>query len=212
MLLAALGATVIGFILLIVALITANLWLAIACVVVSVIGVVLLLGDVLTYRRGERDKADKASGEASGKRRGTASDGGWSPGDRAADDTDDAEGPVVATAPAASASDDSEAAEPVDDAAREAGTVGHEEFGRHDGPDDDARPTAQFAVGPLSGPTGWEHESPADTDDESTRGLFAPGKYDPDMTDQIPQIRIDQAWGTEWTPPQQPESDDPDKK
>ena len=56
MLLAALGATVIGFILLIVALVTSNLWLAIACVVVSVIGVGLLLGDVLTYRRGDRDK------------------------------------------------------------------------------------------------------------------------------------------------------------
>ena len=61
MLLAALGATIIGFILLIVALVTANLWLAIACVVVSVVGVGLLLGDVLTYRRAERDKADPAA-------------------------------------------------------------------------------------------------------------------------------------------------------
>ena len=210
MLLAALGATVIGFILLIVALITANLWLAIACVVVSVIGVVLLLGDVLTYRRGERDKSE---GKSRGTSRKEGTDGAWSPGDRVADDAEGS-APEKASAAAASASDesDSEAAEPADDATREAGTVGHEEFGRHDGPDDDARPTAQFAVGPLSGPTGWEHESPADTDDESTRGLFAPGKYDPDMTDQIPQIRIDQAWGTEWAPPKDPESEHPDKK
>lgn len=201
MLLAALGATVIGFILLIVALVTSNLWLAIACVVVSVIGVGLLLGDVLTYRRGDRDKADRASAQ-------------WSPGDRD-DDADDEDGapsnsPARAAA-ATSSEDDTEAETPaaVDDATREAGTVGHEEFGHHD---DDANPTTQFAMGPLGGPTGWEHESPADTDDDATRGLFAPGKYDPDMTDQIPQIRIDQAWGTEWTPPQEPESEDPGKK
>jgi hypothetical protein len=201
MLLAALGATIIGFILLIVALVTANLWLAIACVVVSVIGVGLLLGDVLTYRRGERDKADRAAP--------------WSPGDR--DDDEDADDedaapssrPVRAAAPSTSDDDEEAAPAPVDDATREAGTVGHEEFGHHD---DDANPTTQFAMGPLGGPTGWEHESPADTDDEATRGLFAPGKYDPDMTDQIPQIRIDQAWGTEWTPPQEPESEDPGKK
>ena len=209
MLLAALGATVIGFILLIVALVTSNLWLAIACVVVSVIGVGLLLGDVLTYRRGDRDKADGATAK-------------WSPGDRDDDDADDEDAaPSGRTARAAAASADEPAAasadEPeadtgaVDDATREAGTVGREEFGHHD---DDANPTTQFAMGPLGGPTGWEHESPADTDDDATRGLFAPGKYDPDMTDQIPQIRIDQAWGTEWTPPREPEaeSEDPGKK
>ncbi|TWS25840.1 hypothetical protein FK268_00785 [Tsukamurella sputi] len=203
MLLAALGATVIGFILLIVALVTANLWLAIACVVVSVVGVGLLLGDVLTYRRGERDKADGDRAAA------------WSPGDRSDDESDEDDAPAAKTAAAtASEGEPAEAASesPDDDAAREAGTVGHEEFGRHDSPDDDARPTTQFAMGPLGGPTGWEHESPADTDDEATRGLFAPGKYDPDMTDQIPQIRIDQAWGAEWTPPKPPESDDPDQK
>ncbi|KXP10650.1 hypothetical protein AXK57_10015 [Tsukamurella pulmonis] len=194
MLLAALGATIIGFILLIVALVTANLWLAIACVVVSVVGVGLLLGDVLTYRRGDRDKADAERGRA------------WSPGDRSDDDRDEGDAATAAAAPAAQPESDPEE---LDDAAREAGTVGHEEFGRHDAPaeDDDARPTTQFVLGPLGGPTGWEHESPADTDDEATRGLFAPGKYDPDMTDQIPQIRIDQAWGSEWTPPQEPESE-----
>ncbi|MBS4100086.1 hypothetical protein [Tsukamurella paurometabola] len=199
MLLAALGATIIGFILLIVALVTANLWLAIACVVVSVVGVGLLLGDVLTYRRAERDKADPAAS--------------WSPGDRDADEDDDP-APSDRPAPAAETDEGADAepedgSDPVDDATREASTVGHEEFGHHD---DDANPTTQFAVGPLGGPTGWEHESPADTDDEATRGLFAPGKYDPDMTDQIPQIRIDQAWGTEWTPPQEPDEEHPDKK
>ena len=191
MLLAALGATVIGFILLIVALVTANLWLAIACVVVSVVGVGLLLGDVLTYRRADRDAGERAPAP-------------WSPGE------DDAE-----EAAPAQAAEDPEPARAGDagddDAAREAGTVGHEEFGRHDD-EDDARPTSQIAMGPLGGPTGWEHESAADTDDEATRGLFAPGTYDPDMTDQIPQIRIDQAWGTEWTPAQDPESEHPDKK
>lgn len=215
MLLAALGATIIGFILLIVALVTANLWLAIACVVVSVVGVGLLLGDVLTYRRGDRDKTD--------------GDRAWSPGDRSDEDRDEDDAApaaktstsktagagtaaTAASAAAVSGAAGDEDAEPVDDAAREAGTVGHEEFGHHGAQDDDARPTTQFAMGPLGGPTGWEHESPADTDDETTRGLFAPGKYDPDMTDQIPQIRIDQAWGTEWKPPQEPESGDPDKK
>ena len=197
MLLAALGATVIGFILLIVALVTSNLWLAIACVVVSVIGVGLLLGDVLTYRRGDRDKADRASAP-------------WTPGDREDDEDEDASDRPARAVASTESDDVAEAAtKPVDDAAREAGTVGHEEFGHHD---DDANPTTQFAMGPLGGPTGWEHESPADTDDDATRGLFAPGKYDPDMTDQIPQIRIDQAWGTEWTPPQEPESEDPGKK
>jgi hypothetical protein len=201
MLLAALGATVIGFILLIVALVTANLWLAIACVVVSVVGVGLLLGDVLTYRRGERDKSDGDRPRA------------WSPGDRSDDDRDEDDATPAKAVSTTSGESDEDAAEPLDDAAREAGTVGHEEFGRHDSADDDdARPTTQFTMGPLGGPTGWEHESPADTDDEVTRGLFAPGKYDPDMTDQIPQIRIDQAWGTEWTPPQEPESEDPGKK
>ena len=131
--------------------------------------------------------------------------------DEDADDEDAAPSsrPVRAAAPSTSDDDEEAAPAPVDDATREAGTVGHEEFGHHD---DDAIPTTQFAMGPLGGPTGWEHESPADTDDEATRGLFAPGKYDPDMTDQIPQIRIDQAWGTEWTPPQEPESEDPGKK
>ncbi len=198
MLLAALGATVIGFVLLIVALVTANLWLAIACVVVSVVGVGLLLGDVLTYRRGDRDKADGATAR-------------WSPGDR---DDEDADGedaaPSGRTARAAASDDEPEPdTGAVDEATREASTVGREEFGHHD---DDGNPTTQFAMGPLGGPTGWEHESPADTDDDATRGLFAPGKYDPDMTDQIPQIRIDQAWGTEWTPPQEPEPEDPGKK
>lgn len=197
MLLAALGATIIGFILLIVALVTANLWLAIACVVVSVIGVGLLLGDVLTYRRSDRDKSDRAPE--------------WRPGARDDDEDEDEE----RTSPSdddATAPDAGEPAEPVDDATREARTVGHEEFGRHDGPADDAPSPGHGARGPLGGPTGWEHESPADTDDEATRGLFAPGTYDPDMTDQIPQIRIDQAWGTEWTPPKDPESEHPDKK
>ncbi|TWS19692.1 hypothetical protein FK529_11045 [Tsukamurella asaccharolytica] len=198
MLLAALGATVIGFILLIVALVTANLWLAIACVVVSVIGVGLLLGDVLTYRRGERDGADRTTA--------------WSPGDR--DDDADGEEPAPSARPARAAAPEGEAEEPgsapepVDDATREAGTVGHEEFGHHG----DANSTRQFSAGPLAGATAWAHESPADTDDEATRGLYAPGTYDPDMTDQIPQVRIDQAWGTEWTPPRESESEDPGRK
>lgn len=196
MLLAALGATVIGFILLIIALVTSNLWLAIACVVVSVVGVGLLLGDVLTYRRSDRDTVDRASAP-------------WRPGDR--DDDEDATPSDRPARAVAAPESDTEAQTPVDDAdaTREAGTVGHEEFGHHDG---DANPTAQFAIGPLDGPTGWEHESPAETADDATRGLFAPGKYDPEMTDQIPQIRIDQAWGTEWTPPQEPDAEHPEKK
>lgn len=210
MLLAALGATIIGFILLIVALITANLWLAVACVVVSVVGVGLLLGDILTYHRGARDSDSDGDEDKS-----------WSPGDT----KDDASGGAEqASGPVDSEPVDTEAekaSEPVDDAAREAGTVGHEEFGHHDdpargasgqSPDVDDTPTGVFPLG-ATAKGDWSHESSADTDQQSFQGLSVPGSYDPDLTDYIPTIEVEQAWGAEWTPPRDPDQDqDPDKK
>lgn len=249
MLFAALGATIVGFVLLIVALVTANLWLAIACVVVSVIGVGLLLADVLTYRRADRDKSVAAR---FGDDDGTDEPAAWSPGDEdeapakagnrakgrfgkpaaaaavasgaattedssdeSKDDGDDEAGGhgAVDTPPAAGLlgdHSDSEITQFVPritdadaDAAREAGTVGHEEFGHHDQPADPTPATGQLPLGGLTAQQ-WSHESAADTDDDSTRGLFAPGRYDPDMTDQIPQIEIERAWGAEWEPPEEP--------
>ncbi|ADG79237.1 Transmembrane protein OS=Tsukamurella paurometabola (strain ATCC 8368 / DSM / CCUG 35730 / CIP 100753 / JCM 10117 / KCTC 9821 / NBRC 16120 / NCIMB 702349/ NCTC 13040) OX=521096 GN=Tpau_2637 PE=4 SV=1 [Tsukamurella paurometabola] len=219
MLLAALGATIVGFVLLIVALVTGNLWLAIACVVVSVIGVVLLLIDVLTYRRADRDKSVA-------QRLGDDEAPAWSPGDADADEAAATDpGDVSANDPPAVASASGVVADPAvttgddvadteitqvvpriaggdDDAAREAATVGHEEFGHHDvaADDDSEPPTGKFSIGGQQ----WSHESAADTDDDSTRGLFAPGRYDPDMTDQIPQIEVERAWGAEWEPPEEP--------
>lgn len=52
MLTLALAATLVGFGLLVVALITANFWLAVACIVVCVIGLVVLLVDILRAGRG----------------------------------------------------------------------------------------------------------------------------------------------------------------
>ncbi|GAA1001869.1 MULTISPECIES: hypothetical protein [Tsukamurella] len=216
MLLAALGATIVGFVLLIVALVTANLWLAIACVVVSVIGVVLLLVDVLTYRRADRDKNVA-------KKLGDEDEPGWSPGDEPKDDSagePDDRPSGLAAKPAVEpqggligGESDAEITQHVPritdgdaDAVREAGTVGHEEFGHHDdapATDADDTATGQFAVGGGAADQ-WSHESAADTDDDSTRGLFAPGRYDPDMTDQIPQIEDERAWGAEWEPPEEP--------
>ncbi|WP_040768758.1 hypothetical protein [Tsukamurella sp. 1534] len=225
LLLAALGATVIGFVLLIVALMTANLWLAIACVVVSVIGVALLLGDVLTYRRGDRDsklagREAKRAAEKPWTPGGATADGGEAPEDRpagkTADEPDEGGGKPSGNASAglagltggaalaggAAAAGSRRGDEGDADAAREAGTVGHEEFGHHGDADRDP--------GQAPGQD-WSHESAADTDqpagDDRSTGLIFPGRYDPDMTDQIPQIEIERAWGSEWEPPE-----DPDKK
>lgn len=54
MLVAALAVTVVGFILLVIALALGSAWLAWACIVVCVIGFGLLIADVLGLRRGER--------------------------------------------------------------------------------------------------------------------------------------------------------------
>ncbi|GAB90386.1 hypothetical protein [Gordonia rhizosphera] len=71
MLTLALAATLVGFVLLVLGLVTGTLWLAIACIVVSLVGVGFLLADVLgSSRRGaERPLSDfltteKASGNS----------------------------------------------------------------------------------------------------------------------------------------------------
>jgi hypothetical protein len=53
----ALGATLVGFILLVAALISGVLWLAIACIVVCVIGVGFLLADLLGIGRKSASEA-----------------------------------------------------------------------------------------------------------------------------------------------------------
>lgn len=59
MLVLALGATLVGFVLLVAALISGILWLAVACIVVCVIGVGFLLADLIGLgRRSNSDQAD----------------------------------------------------------------------------------------------------------------------------------------------------------
>lgn len=59
MLALALGATLAGFVLLVAALISGVLWLAVACIVVCVIGVGFLLADLIGLgRRSNSDQAD----------------------------------------------------------------------------------------------------------------------------------------------------------
>lgn len=205
MLLAALGATVIGFILLIVALITASMWLAIACVVVSVVGVLLLLGDVLTYRRSH---PARESGEAR-----SAS---WTPGPQAgaagaARDERDQTGEDQAGGDRF-AGDEA--------AGGEHGTVGLEEFGHHRG---EPHPPADM-IDDLHRAeiADWTHEWSASTDDDTERRLYdepgnepdeaqtgeiriggtegagfqggsdGPPLYDPDLTDYIRPVRGDE--------------------
>lgn len=50
MLVSALGATLVGFALLVLALATGTLWLAVACIVICVVGALLLLADTLGIR------------------------------------------------------------------------------------------------------------------------------------------------------------------
>ena len=50
MLVSALGATLVGFALLVLALATGTLWLAVACIVICVAGALLLLADTLGFR------------------------------------------------------------------------------------------------------------------------------------------------------------------
>ncbi len=185
MLIAALGATVIGFVLLIAALIAANMYLAIACVVVCAVGVLLLLGDVLTYRRAERDSADEAAPRAKVAR--GASDPGVAAAARGSDEHDpetidqDASGSSPLAGAAGSEHGDA------------ASTLGYEEFGHHAG---DAPPTRELAIDLRRvSAVDWTHESAADTDDEAEHQLYAKGEYDPDKTDLIARIDDGPSWG-----------------
>jgi hypothetical protein len=219
MLLAALGATIVGFALLVAALITAKVWLAIACVVVSVVGVLLLLGDVLTYRR------NGTNGGNDGARRTPAT----APTKRSDDGADRATGSAPASGVAAlgaPTTDDVEAGDDGDDCV----AVGQEAFGHHTG--DPAPPADLVADLHRARIVDWTHESAADTDDEAERRLYVgetdeesgsagdehgedeydefaeveadpydekrhtralQGKplYDPDLTDLIPPIKDD---------------------
>ncbi|MDF0532444.1 hypothetical protein P0W64_16865 [Tsukamurella sp. 8F] len=189
MLIAALAATVIGFVLLVVALITANMWLAVACVAVSVVGVLLLLGDVLTYRRAERDPGGRDTG---GGRGGTAAGAAGAVGAAGAasaahSKADHESGAAAAdSATGAPVAADAGAADPTrgdewstedvggtspDSAGEESApgpAVGHEEFGHHD-----ETPTRDFSIdyGRVSA-VQWAHEGAADTDDEGEQELY----------------------------------------
>ncbi|GAA4399511.1 hypothetical protein [Tsukamurella soli] len=207
MLIAALGATVVGFVLLIAALITANMWLAVACVAVCAVGVLLLLGDVLTYRRAERDGApdagdaerpargkqrtvaDLAAGAGAATAVGAATTGAAKRAGHRAPDTDSEPEPVETGTAESADPADSGVDRTVDGVA---GTIGHEEFGHHEG---DAPPTQQLALGLRhSAPVDWTHESPADTDDAAERAAFRHAGYDPDKTDLIARIEDGPSW------------------
>ena len=63
----ALAVTVIGFILLVVALVTGSVWFAWACIAVCVVGFLLLIVDVLTNRRsGDEDDASPPAVQQAG--------------------------------------------------------------------------------------------------------------------------------------------------
>ena len=66
MLVSALGATLVGFVLLVLALATGTLWLAVACIVICVVGALLLLADTLGLRPRlpRRVRATASSGDA----------------------------------------------------------------------------------------------------------------------------------------------------
>ncbi|MEH3156754.1 MAG: hypothetical protein PGN29_15990 [Gordonia paraffinivorans] len=69
MLVSALGATLVGFALLVLALATGTLWLAVACIVICVLGAVLLLADTLGVRPslpGRRRHSPASEGEEPG--------------------------------------------------------------------------------------------------------------------------------------------------
>ncbi|MCZ4549108.1 hypothetical protein [Gordonia rubripertincta] len=63
MLVLALGATLVGFVLLVGALFSGLLWLAIACIVVCVIGVGFLIADLLGIGRSAGDPAGDGTGD-----------------------------------------------------------------------------------------------------------------------------------------------------
>jgi hypothetical protein len=70
----ALGATLVGFILLVVALVTGVLWLAIACIVVCVVGVGFLLADLVGLGRRSTPELDSATEDRSGSGHEQAAD------------------------------------------------------------------------------------------------------------------------------------------
>lgn len=64
MLILALSATLIGFVLLVVGLITGTVWLAVACIAVCLVGLVFLVGDIIASAR--RSRRDDGTADAGG--------------------------------------------------------------------------------------------------------------------------------------------------
>ncbi|MGW0036050.1 hypothetical protein [Gordonia sp. NPDC003376] len=63
MLILALAATLIGFVLLVVGLVTGTVWLAVACIVVCLVGLIFLIADIVrSSRRGDDAPADSGGG------------------------------------------------------------------------------------------------------------------------------------------------------
>ena len=153
MLVLALSATLVGFVLLVAALLTGVLWLAIACVVVCVIGVGFLIGDLLGLGRSSSTPTDS---DAKGPDR-SATARGADDGDNGDSDLNDDE---VGTSDQAQAGDWSATAEHEEDpttgdsseghtrnggnfdAASEADTGEIPRISKHDRPDDP--PTEEF--------------------------------------------------------------------
>ncbi|RPA63467.1 hypothetical protein EF294_08175 [Gordonia oryzae] len=80
MLTLALAATLVGFVLLVVGLITGTLWLALACIVVCLVGLIFLVADIVSS--GRRSRADDEAGGGFGFAAGQHDEDG--------DDSDDA--------------------------------------------------------------------------------------------------------------------------
>lgn len=75
MLTLALAATLVGFVLLVVGLITGTLWLAIACIVVCLVGLIFLVADIVwSGRRGKADDEQAGGGFGFGAAREDAGD------------------------------------------------------------------------------------------------------------------------------------------
>ncbi|MGV9672204.1 hypothetical protein ACWDPV_16685 [Gordonia sp. NPDC003504] len=95
MLTLALAATLVGFVLLVVGLITGTLWLAVACIVVCLVGLIFLVADIVWSGRRSKPEPDRGGGFGFGTDEDAAVDeaGTHPAGDEAAVDptsTDDA--------------------------------------------------------------------------------------------------------------------------
>ena len=89
MLLLALGATLVGFALLVIALFTGTLWLAIACIVICVVGIGFLVADMLGIGHAHPSGGDGDGGEVNGRSATASANVDSQAGDEAAEAEDE---------------------------------------------------------------------------------------------------------------------------